>query len=95
MLEVDRSSEVIVSAAQLLLEREVKEHRDALEATALMLAGCFADAVSLSGGTGRQMQKICDALIIVPSTVTARIHEMHILIGHMLCKGLEERLGLV
>jgi D-sedoheptulose 7-phosphate isomerase len=51
--------------------------------------------VGLTGGTGGQMHKVCDALIVVPSTVTARIQEMHILIGHMLCKGLEERLGLV
>jgi D-sedoheptulose 7-phosphate isomerase len=34
-------------------------------------------------------------LIAVPSEVTARIQEMHILIGHMWCKALEQRLGLV
>src|SRR5258708_4716169 len=36
-----------------------------------------------------------DALIVVPSSVTARIQEMHITIGHVLCKALEQRLGLV
>jgi D-sedoheptulose 7-phosphate isomerase len=41
------------------------------------------------------MAALCDALIVVPSSVTARIQEMHITIGHMLCKGLEQRLGLV
>jgi D-sedoheptulose 7-phosphate isomerase len=34
-------------------------------------------------------------LIVVPSTVTARIQEMHIMIGHALCKLLEYRLSLV
>jgi D-sedoheptulose 7-phosphate isomerase len=41
------------------------------------------------------MPELCDALISVPSKVTARIQEMHILIGHMMCKALEQRLGFV
>jgi len=49
----------------------------------------------LTGGTGGQMHGLCDALIVVPSSVTARIQEMHITIGHVLCKALEQRLGLV
>jgi D-sedoheptulose 7-phosphate isomerase len=51
--------------------------------------------VGLTGGTGGQMRSVCDALVVVPSTVTARIQEMHITIGHVLCKALEQRLGLV
>ena len=51
--------------------------------------------VGLTGGTGGQMPSLCDALIVVPSAVTARIQEMHITIGHVLCKALEQRLGLV
>ena len=34
----------------------------------------------------------CDVDIAVPSSVTARIQEAHILIGHLLIEGLEERL---
>jgi D-sedoheptulose 7-phosphate isomerase len=52
-------------------------------------------SVGLTGGTGGQMRSVCDALMIVPSSVTARIQEMHITIGHVLCKALEQRLGLV
>jgi D-sedoheptulose 7-phosphate isomerase len=51
--------------------------------------------VGLAGGSGGDMPAICDSLIIVPSAVTARIQEMHITIGHMLCVALEARLGLV
>jgi D-sedoheptulose 7-phosphate isomerase len=54
-----------------------------------------AATVGLSGDTGGKMAELCDALIAVPSNVTARIQEMHILIGHALCKALEQRLGLV
>jgi D-sedoheptulose 7-phosphate isomerase len=51
--------------------------------------------VGLAGGDGGEMAKVCDAMIVVPSGVTARVQEMHILIGHMLCKALEQRLGMV
>jgi D-sedoheptulose 7-phosphate isomerase len=51
--------------------------------------------VGLTGAGGGQMRELCDSLIAVPSSVTARIQEMHITIGHMLCKALEHRLELV
>jgi D-sedoheptulose 7-phosphate isomerase len=50
--------------------------------------------VGLTGGTGGDMGAACDALIIVPSPVTARVQEMHITIGHMLCVALETSLEL-
>jgi len=50
--------------------------------------------VGLIGGDGGAMLDLCDAAIVVPSAVTARIQEMHIMIGHFLCKALERRLGL-
>jgi D-sedoheptulose 7-phosphate isomerase len=50
--------------------------------------------VGLTGGTGGELLRLCDATIVVPSTVTARIQEMHILIGHIWCKALEQSLGL-
>lgn len=48
----------------------------------------------LSGGDGGALPSLCDAALIVPSGITARIQEMHIFLGHMLCKALEQRLGL-
>ena len=54
-----------------------------------------AATLGLTGEVGGKMNEHCDVLLCVPSKVTARIQEMHILIGHMLCKALEQRLGLV
>ena len=48
----------------------------------------------LIGADGGQMRALCDCAIIVPSSITARIQEMHIFVGHLLCKALEKRLGL-
>lgn len=49
----------------------------------------------LIGADGGPMRALCDAAIVIPSQVTARIQEMHLLVSHMLCKALEIRLGLV
>lgn len=50
--------------------------------------------IGFSGRDGGQMRTLCDRILIVPSDVTARIQEMHIVLGHMLCGGLEQKLGL-
>jgi D-sedoheptulose 7-phosphate isomerase len=57
--------------------------------------GMGLKTIGLSGNTGGELPSLCDALIVVPSPVTARIQEMHITLGHMLCVGLETQLGLV
>lgn len=52
-------------------------------------------AAGLTGGSGGQMPGRADPLLVVPSGVTARIQEMHITLGQMLCGALELELGLV
>lgn len=46
-------------------------------------------AVGLAGRDGGRMREVADPLVIVPSATTARIQEMHILLGHQLCEILE------
>ncbi|MCC7166211.1 MAG: SIS domain-containing protein [Rhodospirillales bacterium] len=46
-------------------------------------------AAALSGRDGGDLVGLADPLVIVPSAITARIQEMHILLGHMLCEALE------
>ena len=55
--------------------------------TAATQAG--ATAVAFTGLGGGRLAAIAELLIAVPSTDTARIQEMHILVGHMLCAVLE------
>jgi D-sedoheptulose 7-phosphate isomerase len=52
-------------------------------------------AAALSGGDGGLLRGLADPLVVVPSRTTARIQEMHILLGQMLCGALERELGLV
>ena len=51
-------------------------------------------ATGFSGGDGGALREISDPLLIVPSTTTARIQEMHIVLGHLLCAAIEDGLGL-
>lgn len=50
--------------------------------------------IGLLGRDGGQLRSLCDHSIVVPSTVTARIQECHILIGHTLCGLIEQEMGL-
>jgi D-sedoheptulose 7-phosphate isomerase len=51
--------------------------------------------IGLLGREGGALKELCDVAIVVPSQVTARIQESHILIGHTLCGMIEQQLGLV
>jgi len=50
---------------------------------------------AFSGGDAGALPGLADPLLVVPSKTTARIQEMHITIGQMLCGALELELGLV
>jgi D-sedoheptulose 7-phosphate isomerase len=50
---------------------------------------------ALGGKGGGDMVGLADHLLAVPSETTARIQEMHITLGQMLCGALEIELGLV
>ncbi len=49
--------------------------------------GC--NIIALSGRDGGKMKSEADINLVVPSQTTARIQEMHILIGHILCTALD------
>jgi D-sedoheptulose 7-phosphate isomerase len=51
--------------------------------------------IGLLGRDGGALAALSDVAIIVPSAVTARIQEAHIMIGHTLCGMAEEALGLL
>lgn len=50
--------------------------------------------VAFGGRNGGDLPGHADLVLVVPSNTTARIQEMHILIGQALCGALERRLGL-
>ena len=46
--------------------------------------------VALTGGDGGELAKLADLSLIVPSSVTARIQEAHITVGHIICELIEQ-----
>lgn len=46
--------------------------------------------IALTGEGGGKLAELCDITLAIPSKVTARIQEMHILVGHIICELLEE-----
>ncbi|MDB9940757.1 D-sedoheptulose 7-phosphate isomerase [Candidatus Pelagibacter sp.] len=50
--------------------------------------------IGLLGKKGGECKDYSDISLIVPSDITARIQEMHILIEHLLCELVEHKLGL-
>ena len=48
--------------------------------------------IGMTGASGGKMAGVCDLCLKAPSTVTPRIQELHILIGHLLCSYIEQGL---
>lgn len=49
-------------------------------------------SVGMSGATGGEIKELCQHNIIIPSSNTARIQEAHIIVGHIFCQIIEEKL---
>ena len=48
--------------------------------------------IGLTGKTGGDLHKLCDYILKVPSIDTPRIQECHILLGHIICELIENKL---
>ena len=48
--------------------------------------------IAVTGASGGQMRAACDVLLNVPAVAAARVQEMHIAVGHMICGIVEEAL---
>jgi D-sedoheptulose 7-phosphate isomerase len=55
---------------------------------------CGITSIGLLGHDGGKLLPLCDHTVVVPESVTARIQEAHILIGHTICGAVEQQLGL-
>ncbi|MGQ0696462.1 MAG: D-sedoheptulose-7-phosphate isomerase [Nitrospiraceae bacterium] len=53
---------------------------------------CGITTIAWTGATGGKLAELADYPFLVPSTVTARIQESHITLGHVLCELVEEQL---
>ena len=49
-----------------------------------------AFTVGMTGRNGGKLKALCDVCIRIPSDVTARIQEAHLLVEHLVCQRIEE-----
>lgn len=86
VIGLGRAQDVLVSLSTSGNSRNVVRAIDAAKVMGIYTVG-------LTGAEGGAMASICDDCIRVPSDHTARIQEMHIAIGHMLCEIIEQELA--
>ncbi len=48
--------------------------------------------IGMTGGDGGRLAEGCEPCLVVPSSDTARVQEMHILLGHAICQLVEQAL---
>lgn len=63
----------------------------AVKAAQIKGMGC----IGLLGRDGGRLKPLCDLALVIPSQDTARIQEMHITLGHILCDLLEANVARV
>ena len=86
----DRQVEALANKGDLLLGISTSGNSDNI-ISALALAkelGC--NTLGLSGKNGGKMNEVCNLNLVIPSSDTPRIQEMHILIGHILCQAVDD-----
>ncbi|KIC91809.1 SIS domain-containing protein [Flavihumibacter sp. ZG627] len=47
--------------------------------------------IGFTGDTGGKIRELCDYLINIPTGITPRIQESHIMVGHIICELVEEK----
>ena len=50
--------------------------------------------IGMTGAEGKKLASLCDACILAPTARTARVQEAHILIGHIWCEIIDEKIDL-
>lgn len=85
----DRQVEAIARNGDVLIGISTSGHSKNVVRALSLARNMGCRTIGLSGRDGGVMSEFCDINIIVPSEDTARIQEMHIMIGHILCQAID------
>jgi D-sedoheptulose 7-phosphate isomerase len=85
-----RQLEALAQSGDLFIGISTSGNSESILNALLVAKNIGCTTLGLSGKGGGQMTGLCDVNIVVPSAITARIQEMHILIGHILCKAIDD-----
>ncbi len=90
----DRQVEALAKSGDVLIGISTSGHsKNVLRALSLgQNLGC--KTIGFSGNNGGVMDEFCDVNIVVPSSDTPRIQEMHILIGHIIAQAIDDSVNI-
>ena len=86
----DRQVEALVNEGDLLIGISTSGNSLNVLSALLLAKEMGAKTLGLSGKGGGKLNYACDVNLVIPSEDTPRIQEMHILIGHILCQGVDD-----
>jgi len=85
----DRQVEALARPGDILIGISTSGHSKNVVRALSLARNMGCRTIGLSGRDGGVMSEFCDVNIIVPSMDTARIQEMHIMIGHIICQAID------
>ncbi len=86
----DRQVEAIASKGDLLIGISTSGNSDNVINAFKLGKQLGCNSIGLTGKDGGKFSGNCDLNIVIPSNDTARIQEMHILIGHIICQLIDD-----
>jgi len=86
----DRQVEALANKGDLLIGISTSGNSNNVLSALKLAKELECSTLGLSGNSGGKMNEVCDINLIVPSNNTPRIQEMHILIGHIMCQGVDD-----
>ena len=87
----DRQVEALANSGDLLIGISTSGNSQNIINAFEVVKEMGCQTIGLSGRDGGKFNDVCDLNVIVPSDNTARIQEMHILIGHTICQLIDDR----
>lgn len=90
-----RQVEGLGRTGDVLLSISTSGNSESVNAASRTAAALGMHTMALTGKGGGTLKSLVDFALVVPSEVTAHIQECHIVMGHLLCDGIEQGLALV
>ncbi len=88
----ERQVEALCTSKDLLIGISTSGNSENVARGLIAAKSLGARTAALLGGDGGRIKELVDHPLIIPSKVTARVQEVHILLGHILCDYVEEQL---
>ena len=86
----DRQLEALAQSGDLLIAISTSGNSPNILSALKTAEALGCRSIGLSGRDGGKMSELSDLNIIIPSSDTPRIQEMHILIGHIICQAIDD-----